>query len=94
MLRLSDVPAAREVLTTMTTLTTVPRHKTAIRRNDTSRPVKCLLADGLLGRAETIGTRDGWQGPPASTCAALGLVRGASPQPRRGPRGTRGARKP
>lgn len=32
----------------MTTRTAVPRHKTAIRRNDYSRPVKCLLADGLL----------------------------------------------
>jgi DNA phosphorothioation-associated putative methyltransferase len=27
---------------------TIPRHKTAIRRGDLSRPVKCLLRDGLL----------------------------------------------
>lgn len=26
----------------------IPRHKTAIRRGDFSRPVKCLLRDGLL----------------------------------------------
>jgi DNA phosphorothioation-associated putative methyltransferase len=30
--------------------TTVQRHKTAIRRGDFSRPVKCLLRDGLVGR--------------------------------------------
>jgi DNA phosphorothioation-associated putative methyltransferase len=28
--------------------TTIPRHKTAIRRGDFSRPVKCLLRDNLL----------------------------------------------
>src|SRR5271168_2760328 len=28
--------------------TAIQRHKTAIRRNDFSRPVKCLLAHGLL----------------------------------------------
>jgi DNA phosphorothioation-associated putative methyltransferase len=28
----------------------IPRHKTAIRRGDFSRPVKCLLRDGLLGK--------------------------------------------
>jgi DNA phosphorothioation-associated putative methyltransferase len=27
----------------------IPRHKTAIRRRDLSRPVKCALGDGLLG---------------------------------------------
>ena len=30
-----------------------PRHKTAIRRGDFSRPVKCLLRDGLLGKDVT-----------------------------------------
>ena len=29
----------------------IPRHKTAIRRGDFSRPVKCLLRDGLLDRS-------------------------------------------
>jgi len=28
----------------------IQRHKTAIRRGDFSRPVKCLLRDGLLGK--------------------------------------------
>src|SRR5438045_4037142 len=28
--------------------TTIQRHKTAIRRGDFSRPVKCLLRDGLI----------------------------------------------
>lgn len=31
----------------------IPRHKTAIRRGDFSRPVKCLLRDGLLGKDVT-----------------------------------------
>jgi DNA phosphorothioation-associated putative methyltransferase len=31
----------------------VLRHKTAIRRGDFSRPVKCLLRDGLLGKQHT-----------------------------------------
>src|SRR5207237_277052 len=29
----------------------IPRHKTAIRRGDFSRPIKCLLRDGLLDKA-------------------------------------------
>jgi hypothetical protein len=29
---------------------TIPQHKTAIRRGDFSRPVKCLLRDGLLSK--------------------------------------------
>jgi DNA phosphorothioation-associated putative methyltransferase len=33
--------------------TAIPRHKTAIRRGDYSRPVKCLLRDGLLGKETT-----------------------------------------
>jgi DNA phosphorothioation-associated putative methyltransferase len=32
---------------------TIPRHKTAIRRGDFSRPVKCLLRDGLLSKEVT-----------------------------------------
>jgi DNA phosphorothioation-associated putative methyltransferase len=32
---------------------TIQRHKTAIRRGDFSRPVKCLLRDGLVGRDVT-----------------------------------------
>src|SRR5262249_45223258 len=31
----------------------IQRHKTAIRRGDFSRPVKCLLRDGLLGKEVT-----------------------------------------
>jgi DNA phosphorothioation-associated putative methyltransferase len=31
----------------------IQRHKTAIRRGDFSRPVKCLLRDGLLGKQVT-----------------------------------------
>src|SRR5262245_35584820 len=30
------------------------RHKTAIRRGDYSRPVKCLLRDGLLARSDEV----------------------------------------
>jgi DNA phosphorothioation-associated putative methyltransferase len=32
----------------------IPRHKTAIRRGAFSRPVKCLLRDGLLDRTATL----------------------------------------
>src|SRR6266478_3356081 len=32
----------------------IQRHKTAIRRNDFSRPVKCLLRDGLLNPSLTL----------------------------------------
>src|SRR5713226_810910 len=31
----------------------IQRHKTAIRRGDFSRPVKCVLRDGLLGKEVT-----------------------------------------
>src|SRR5205823_9078971 len=31
----------------------IQRHKTAIRRGDFSRPVKCLLRDGLVGKEVT-----------------------------------------
>ena len=34
--------------------TAIPRHKTAIRRGDFSRPVKCLLRDGLLDRSAAL----------------------------------------
>jgi len=34
--------------------TIIPRHKTAIRRGDFSRPIKCLLRDGLLDRSLTL----------------------------------------
>ncbi len=40
------------ILCRMETQTTnIPRHKTAIRRGDLSRPMKCALQDGLLGPA-------------------------------------------
>jgi len=32
----------------------IPRHKTAIRRGDFSKPVKCLLRDGLLDEARSL----------------------------------------
>jgi DNA phosphorothioation-associated putative methyltransferase len=32
----------------------IPRHKTAIRRGDFSRPVKCLLRDGLLHKDTSV----------------------------------------
>jgi DNA phosphorothioation-associated putative methyltransferase len=32
----------------------IPRHKTAIRRGDFSRPVKCLLRDSLIGPAVSV----------------------------------------
>jgi DNA phosphorothioation-associated putative methyltransferase len=39
----------------MTTDTTaIPRHKTAIRRGDLSRPVKCALQDGLIDSTATV----------------------------------------
>ena len=31
----------------------IPRHKTAIRRGDFSRPVKCALRDGLIDQSVT-----------------------------------------
>jgi DNA phosphorothioation-associated putative methyltransferase len=34
--------------------TAIPRHKTAIRRGDLSRPVKCALADGLIDAAVSV----------------------------------------
>lgn len=33
---------------------TIQRHKTAIRRGDFSRPVKCLLRDGLIGKEVSV----------------------------------------
>ncbi len=35
------------------TTSRIERHKTAIRRGDFSRPVKCLLRDGLIGKEST-----------------------------------------
>jgi DNA phosphorothioation-associated putative methyltransferase len=32
----------------------IPRHKTALHRNDLSRPVKCALADGLIAPAASV----------------------------------------
>ncbi len=34
--------------------TTIPRHRTAIRRGDLSRPMKCALQDGLIGPAVSL----------------------------------------
>src|SRR5881397_1904142 len=33
---------------------TVPRHKTAIRRTDLSRPIKCALRDGLIDKGTSV----------------------------------------
>jgi DNA phosphorothioation-associated putative methyltransferase len=35
-------------------LTAIPRHKTAIRRGDFSRPMKCLLRDGLIDQSVSV----------------------------------------
>ena len=34
--------------------TTIPRHKTAIRRGDFSRPIKCALRDGLIDQSVSV----------------------------------------
>src|ERR1700722_5104925 len=35
-------------------MSSIPRHKTAIRRGDFSRPVKCALRDGLINQAARV----------------------------------------
>ena len=35
-------------------MTSIPRHKTAIRRGDFSRPIKCALRDGLINQSASV----------------------------------------
>jgi DNA phosphorothioation-associated putative methyltransferase len=56
--------------------TTIQRHKTAIRRGDFSRPVKCLLRDGLLGRDVTFFDYGCGRGEDIELLAAEGVVCG------------------
>jgi DNA phosphorothioation-associated putative methyltransferase len=53
---------------------TIPRHKTAIRRGDFSRPVKCLLSDGLLGRDVTFFDYGCGRGEDIELLAAEGIA--------------------
>jgi len=54
----------------------VQRHKTAIRRGDFSRPVKCLLRDGLLGKNATFFDYGCGRGEDIELLAADGVVCG------------------
>ena len=54
----------------------VQRHKTAIRRGDFSRPVKCLLRDGLLGKNVTFFDYGCGRGEDIELLAADGVVCG------------------
>src|SRR5437588_2874890 len=55
---------------------TIQRHKTAIRRGDFSRPVKCLLRDGLLGKDRTFFDYGCGRGEDLELLAAEGVVCG------------------
>jgi DNA phosphorothioation-associated putative methyltransferase len=52
---------------------TIPRHKTAIRRGDFSRPVKCLLRDGLVGKEATVFDYGCGRGEDLELLAAEGI---------------------
>ncbi|MGA2705692.1 MAG: DNA phosphorothioation-associated putative methyltransferase [Isosphaeraceae bacterium] len=54
----------------------VQRHKTAIRRGDFSRPVKCLLRDGLLGKNVTFFDYGCGRGEDIELLAAEGVICG------------------
>jgi DNA phosphorothioation-associated putative methyltransferase len=54
-------------------LTPIPRHKTAIRRGDFSRPVKCLLRDGLIDRTTTLLDYGCGRGEDVGLLAAEGI---------------------
>lgn len=51
----------------------IPRHKTAIRRGDYSRPVKCLLRDSLLGPAVSLFDYGCGRGEDLALLAADGI---------------------
>jgi DNA phosphorothioation-associated putative methyltransferase len=57
--------------------TTIERHKTAIRRGDYSRPVKCLLRDGLLGKEVTFFDYGCGRGEDVELLGAEGVACGA-----------------
>jgi DNA phosphorothioation-associated putative methyltransferase len=52
----------------------IQRHKTAIRRGDFSRPVKCLLRDGLVGRDVTFFDYGCGRGEDLELLAAEGIA--------------------
>jgi DNA phosphorothioation-associated putative methyltransferase len=52
----------------------IPRHKTAIRRGDFSRPVKCLLRDGLVAKEVTFFDYGCGRGEDLELLAAEGIV--------------------
>jgi DNA phosphorothioation-associated putative methyltransferase len=56
--------------------TAIQRHKTAIRRGDFSRPVKCLLRDGLVGRDVTFFDYGCGRGEDIELLAAEGVTCG------------------
>jgi DNA phosphorothioation-associated putative methyltransferase len=54
--------------------TAIQRHKTAIRRGDFSRPVKCLLRDGLVGKDVTFFDYGCGRGEDIELLAIEGVV--------------------
>jgi DNA phosphorothioation-associated putative methyltransferase len=54
----------------------VQRHKTAIRRGDFSRPVKCLLRDGLIGKGVSFFDYGCGRGEDVELLAAEGITAG------------------
>jgi DNA phosphorothioation-associated putative methyltransferase len=56
--------------------TVIQRHKTAIRRGDFSRPVKCLLRDGLLGKDVTFFDYGCGRGEDIELLTAEGITSG------------------
>src|SRR5262249_19539849 len=55
---------------------TIQRHKTAIRRGDFSRPVKCLLRDGLIGKDVTFFDYGCGRGEDVELLTAEGIACG------------------
>src|SRR5215475_8370294 len=56
---------------------TIQRHKTAIRRGDFSRPVKCLLRDGLISKDVTFFDYGCGRGEDVELLTTEGVVCGA-----------------
>ena len=61
--------------------TAIQRHKTAIRRGDFSRPVKCLLRDGLVGKEATFFDYGCGRGEDVELLAAKELHAAAGTRP-------------
>lgn len=57
--------------------TVVERHRTAIRRGDYSRPVKCLLRDNLLGSDISFFDYGCGKGEDVELLTAAGVTCGA-----------------